>query len=147
MGTYLYTLRKKTCNISIDGVIEKVNFYSYFCKPHWSSFNEDKVEKMGIQRCHNLWKDQPLPKYVVHADPDSFNEPRDSYYTPLYAVYNNARSIVWYDSDHFPGTLFGYIKAFKDFKPQFISIEEAKIIQEDDRARGIRDGFITELKG
>ncbi len=112
MGTYYYTLRSKTMKAKDEtdagsGMME-LAFFSYACKPSCV----DEYTHKGRLIVNNIHRHKENAEakhmvngkvpFVVLADKPENGAP----------VYKDVTKTGWYDTDHFPGTAYGYL--FKD---------------------------------
>lgn len=102
MGVYVYTMRKKTAPIYIDGVRNEANFFSYAYKVSWA-FSPGRSYSRLVGSSHRR-ADEAFEAYtggyVLVGDSDD-NE---------FTVYTAVTRGHWTDTGDFPGTVVGFAR-------------------------------------
>ena len=106
MGVYIYSLRKRTVNILVDGEKTKANLFSFSYKEHWSfAFGREQARREFItnntERTGQAAFDSPRSGYVVIGDADYDHHGA--------TVYANVTQGTWVDTLPFPGTAVGFL--------------------------------------
>lgn len=106
MGVYIYTLRKRTLPIWVEGERIVANLFSYAYKDWWGfAFGEEErrrnfIRDNAARRAQEAW-DSERSGYVVMGDPE--------YGWEDCAVYRDLQKPLWYDTDKLPATIVGYL--------------------------------------
>ena len=106
MGIYVYSMRKKTVNIVVDGNAVKANLFSYSYKEWWSfAFGKEQARREFIanntERIGQAAFESPRSGYVVVGDAE------DDHHGAT--VYKDVTRGTWVDTIDFPGTAVGFL--------------------------------------
>ena len=109
MGTYVYTFRKATRNILVDGVTATVQHLAYAYKPNYSFSTGARYERfVATMESHAQRSFEDYDGgYIIIADVKENGKRPD---INGYVVYKGLKRSLWYDSNDHGMEEVGYLK-------------------------------------